>query len=258
MQVIQGRHFILAFMKNGQPVPVCYATDFTIQMQRDVKERSGPQGKDRDYIPAYKGYTITVSGVVSYIDGYSFIDLEDAFNSGVRLDWRGRDKDNGGVVHGGTVILTNLAWASPVRGDFSFESSAIGCGPKTRELLPTVSTVYLADENRIRLVGCPNPYPVSLFWYNGNTDTIGAFIGIALNADDVISQYNNYLGNDYYTITIGITGCDFNLLSEWNAPFIPTVIFAEAAPSLGLWTGEDDEGISNDQVNDNLISPGYA
>lgn len=258
MQVIKGRNFNIYITKNGTPTRVCNATDFTLKRVRQLIEISGPQGIDEDYIPARKGYSITISGVVSYSDGYSYLDLESAFESGARLTWTGRDMLNGGVVHTGTVILTNLDWASPVRGDFSFESSAQGCGPKQTLLLPISTEVYLATENRERLFGCPDPYPVTVYWYDSEGNISDNVVGVASNQDDVINLYNNYVGNEYYTLTAGVSGCDFNLLSNWNAPFIPDVIFAIAAPSLGAWTGRANEGSSPDQINSNLSTPGYA
>lgn len=257
MKIIKGRDFILSINKDGVPTPVCYSTDFTINRERATKEISGPQSIDRDYLPSYKGYTIGISGVVSYIDGFSFLDLEEAFDKGTRLEWVGTDSENGGIIHKGVVILTSLAWASPVRADFTFEAAAIGCGPKITIKQPISSTVYLSDENKVRLAGCSNPYPVSLYWYDASGNK-GVFIGIAINSDDVINTFNNYIGNEYYQLTGATSGCDFNLLSAWDAPFVPTVIFSEPTPELGVWSGSGDEGVSPDQINDELLSPGYA
>jgi hypothetical protein len=137
--------------------------------------------------------------------------------------------------------------------------AAIGCGEKITSLLPIPSTPYLADDNKERLVGCPNPYPVAVYWYSADGSGIGVFIGIAFNNSDVVSLLNGYAENEYYTFSVGTSGCDFNALSDWNAPFIPDVIFAEAAPSLGLSPDQNnDRGLSPDQDNDQQLSPGYA
>lgn len=258
MNIIKGTDFNIYIDKNGTPTKVCNSTDFTLRRVRQTNEITGPQGQDQDFIATKRGYTLTISGVISYIDGYSYLDLESAFNAGSRLTWTGRDRLDGGIVHTGVVILTNLDWTSPVRGDFSFESSAIGCGPKETLRLPISSTAYLADENKVRLFGCPDPYPVSVFWYDADGNMSSNLVGIALNQDDVISLFNNYSGNEYYTITTGVSGCDFNLLSGWDAPFIPEVIFAVPAPALGSWTGHENEGSSPDQNNSQLSSPGYV
>jgi hypothetical protein len=256
MQVIKGKDFNIYIEKNGVPVRVCNATDFVYRSVRDTVEISGPQGQDRDYVAGKKGYTINITGVITYIDGYTY--LETAFNAGTKVKWTGRDLLNGGIVHTGTVLFTNIDWASPVRGDFTFDTSAVGCGPKETLRLPISSEVYLADENLQRLFGCPNPYPVSVFWYNADGTAQGNLLGIAYNADDVITLYNNSVLNEYYILTAGHTGCDFNLLANWDAPFIPTVVFAIAAPALGAWTGRDNEGSSPDQINSELSSPGYV
>lgn len=259
MKIIKGRDFILSIIKDGTPTPVCYSTDFTINRVRDLKEISGLQGLDRDYIPSYKGYTIGISGVVSYIDGYTYLDLEAAFEAGTRLEWMGTDAENGGVIHKGVVLLNNLSWATPVRADFTFEAAAIGCGPKETIRQPISSSVYLADETKVRLVGCPNPYPVAVFWYGPDGNSPGVLLGVALNSDNVISLYNDYVGNEFYQLTGNTTGCDFNLLSAWNAPFVPTVIFAEPTPGLGLSPNQEiNQGLSPDQDNDQQLSPGYA
>lgn len=258
MQIIKGRDFNIYIEKNGVPTRVCNATDFVYQSVRDTVEISGPQGQDRDYVAAKKGYTINITGVVTYIDGYSYLDIETAFNAGAKVKWTGRDILNGGIVHTGTILFTNMAWASPVRGDFTFDYSAIGCGPKETLRLPIPSEVYLADANFERLFGCPNPYPVSVFWYNEDGNAPGDLLGIAYNADDVVTLYNNSVLNEYYIISVAATACDFNLLSNWDAPFIPTVIFAQAAPALGAWTGRNNEGSSPDQLNSELSSPGYV
>lgn len=258
MQIIKGKDFNIYIDKNGTPVRVCNATDFTLRRVRQTIEITGPQGLDQDFLIATKGYTITISGVITYLDGYSFIDLETAFDNGSRLTWTGRDRLDGGVVHSGVMILTNIDWASPVRGDFTFETSALGCGPKTTIKLPIPSTVYLANQNKIRLFGCPDPYPVLIHWYDANGNMSDSVVGVALNQDEVITLFNNYANNEYYSVTAGETGCDFNLLSEWNAPFIPDVIYAVPAPALGAWTGRGEEGSSPDQDNDELSSPGYV
>jgi predicted secreted protein len=256
---IRGRDFILYFNKGGVYTPACYCTDFTLTRTRDTLEITGPQGQDRDYIPTFKGYTIQFDAVVSYYDGFSYVDVIEAFDNGDKLAWKGSDQNLAGVVHSGVVILTNDSWASPVRGEFTASTVGIGCGPKTTEYIDIVTNVYLADANKVRLFGCPNPYPVSVFWYTNDGNNIGTFIGVANNADEVVDWYNNYSENLYWTLSLGETGCDFVLSSDWNAPYIPDVVFAQAAPDLGLSPDLDNnEGLSPDLDNDQLTSPYYA
>lgn len=260
MQVIKGKDLIFSIFKDGVPTPVCYATDFTINRVRDVKEISGPQGLDKDYIPSYKGYTIGISTVVSYIDGYSLIDIEAAFDAGTRLQWRGSDQGAVGVVHGGTILLTGVSWATPVRGDFTSEVAGIGCGPKTTNFVDLFVSVFLAGPDGLRLPGCPNPYPVMVYWYNASGG-IGSPIGIANNNDDVVNVFNAYsmsVGSGM-ALGQGLTGCDFYMSVPWDAPFVPEVVFAEATPELAMSVSQElDIVVSPDQDNDQVISPGYA
>jgi hypothetical protein len=259
IRFIRGRDFILYFKKGEVWEPACLATDFTLGRTRDVLEISGPQGRDKDYIPTYKGYTMQLDGVITYYQGFSYVDIINAFDAGTRLQWRGSDMNMAGVVHGGTVILTSDQWASPVRGEFTSSVSAIGCGPKTTEYVDIVTTVYLADSNKERLFGCPDPYPVSVFWYTPDGNGQGLLIGIADSQEDVVLLYNGYVDNLYWTLSVGESGCDFNLSTDWNAPFVPDVVFAFAAPDLGLSSDlNNNEGVSPDLDNDELISPYYA
>ncbi len=253
MKVIRGKDFILSIVKNGVPTPVCYSLDFTLQAARDTIEKTPLTGLDKDYIVTFKGYTLGISTVVSYFDGFSFIDLNEAFENGTRLVWSATDSANGGVVHKGVCIINNIAFASPVRGEFSSDASAVGCGPRELLKLPISSTVYLADQAGVQLPGCPNPYPVSVFWYDMT------FIGLADNADEVVQIYNDYPGNLYYTLSLGEDGCHFNLQSEWNAPFIPTFVIAEASPDMALSSDQiNNIVLSPDQDNDQALSPSYS
>lgn len=260
MQIIKGRHFIVYFEKDGAPSPVCYSTDFTIQMSRDFVETTGATAQDRTYLPTYKGYTLGISAVVSYIDGYTFIDIENAYKNGTVINWRGTDSEIGGVVHSGQCYIQNLSWASPVRADLTNEVACLGTGPKVTQLLPYPSTPYLADENKVRLPGCPNPYPVGVYWYNEDGSGFGTFIGIAFDNDDVVELLNGFEENGgVYAFSVGTSGCDFNALSAWNAPFVPDVIFAQATPDLGLSPDQDNNmGLSPDQDEDQVLSPAYA
>lgn len=255
---IPGKDFMITIDVNGTEVPICHATDCIIDKQYGTLETSGPQGYWRDYIGEYAGYTIQVPGLVVYTESVNWVQLEQWADARTKLKWYATAFDNGGVVHSGTMLITNLNLTSQMRDVMKFEMSAIGCGAMVTAQLPISSTVYLADENKIRLAGCPNPYPVGVYWYGPDGNSIGVFLGIALNSDDVINWFNNYEGNEYYELTGATSGCDFNLLSAWNAPFVPTVIFAQPTPELGMWSGTGDEGISPDQINDELLSPAYS
>lgn len=249
---IKGKDFVFSVMRDGSPVSVCYATDCTIDQTFESREITAPVGPARDYIGGFQGYTINVPGAIVWAADVNFIQLEVLAKNRTKFLWQASDSTNGGVVHSGTILITNLSLTSQFRDAMRFDMTAVGCGPKETTLLPIAKTVYLADFFGIRLPGCPNPYPVALYWYDET------FIGIANNADDVVQLFNDYPGNEFYVLTGYTTGCDFNMLIDWNATFIPDFIIAQAAPELAMWTGSDDEAISNDQVNDNAISPGYA
>lgn len=243
---------MISILVDGSPVDICFSTDCAINQIFEAREISGPQGQWRDYIGGFSGYTISVPGLINWQSAMNYLELEALAHARKKFQWTASDSDNGGVVHSGTILATQLNLTSVNKDAARFDFSAIGCGPKITQKLPIASNVYLANFAGNRLPGCPDPYPVALYWYDQT------FIGIANNADEVIDQYNSYIGNLYYMLTGYTTGCDFSLLSSYNAPFIPTFILAEQAPSLAMWTGNNNEAISNDQDNNNAISPGYA
>lgn len=256
---IRGKDFVIEIEQDGQWKPLCFATDCIINMDFEAKEISGPQGQWRDYIGGYSGYSINVPALTMFKEDMNFVQLEALAKGRTKFNWRAGDELPSGVVHSGTVLITNLNLTSQMRDAVKFDMTAIGCGEKETEQLPFTTTVYLADENKERLFGCPNPYPVAVYWYSADGNGIGVFIGIALNNDDVVSLYNSYEENEYWQLSVGTSGCDFNLITDWNAPFIPDVVFAQAAPSLGLSPDQvNDLGLSPDQDNDQQLSPGYA
>lgn len=255
---IPGKDFVIMIEVNGQQVPICHATDCIIDKQYGTIETSGTQDYWRDYIGEYVGYTLQVPGLVVYTESVNWVQLEQWADNRTKLKWFATAFDNGGVIHSGTMLITNLNLTSQMRDAMKFDMSAIGCGKMVTELLPVSSAVYLADFSKERLAGCPDPYPVVLYWYNSDGSGPGVMMGVADNADEVVSVFNGYAENTKYELTGYTSGCDFNLLSDWDAPFIPTVIYALPAPALGMWTGTDDEGVSPDQDNDELLSPYYS
>jgi hypothetical protein len=252
MAVIKGSDFMISIIVDGTPKDICFSTDCAINQSFETREISGQQGQWRDYIGGFSGYDISVPGLINWQSEMNYLELEALAHARTKFQWSATDFVNGGVVHSGTILTTQLNLTSVNKDVVRFDFAAIGCGPKITQILPITSTVFLADFSGNRLVGCPDPYPVALYWYDFT------FIGIANNADEVIEQYNSYIGNLYYMVTGYTTGCDFNLISSYNAPFIPLYIYAEQTPALAMWTGTGDEAISNDQENDNAISPGYA
>lgn len=256
---IKGKDFILEVEQNGSFVPVACATDFTLSIDSEAREISGPQGVWRDYIGGFIGYALSVPGLVEWLNSVNYLQLEELQRNRTKFRWRGGTSLPTGVVHSGTILITNLTMTAQFRDALKYDMSAIGCGPKETTLLPTPSSPYLADENKVRLPGCPNPYPVGVYWYSADGNSIGTFIGIAFNNDDVVELLNTYEDNEFYSFSVGSTGCDFNALSDWNAPFVPDVIFAQATPELGLSPDQiNDMGLTPDQDQDQLISPAYS
>lgn len=256
---IKGKDFTISIEQdNGVFKEICYSTDCIINQSFENREITIPKlnddsGQWRDYIGGFSSYDISVPGAIVWESEMNFVQLEALAQGRTRFHWQASDSDNGGVVHSGTILITALNLTSQLRDIVRFELTAVGCGKKITQLLPRSVKVYLSDFFGVILPGCPNPYPVTLYWYD---ETV---IGIASNADEVISQFNDYPDNQFYQLTgQAEDGCHFNMLVAWNSPVIPTYIIAEPTPNLGMWTGEDDEGISNDQDNDNLISPNYA
>lgn len=251
--VIKGSDFMISILQDGVYKDICYATDCTINQTVDAREiTSAAVGAWRDYIGGRLSYNISVPAAVSYRNQMNFVQLESIMRSRTKVQWQASNSDNGGVLHSGTILITSLNLTSQMRDLMRFDLTAIGCRSKDTELLPITVQVYLADQLGARLAGCPNPYPVTILWYDNTV------IGIANNADDVITQFNAYPGNTDYQLTSYSGGCDFTMLVQWDAAFIPTFIIAIPTPGLAMWTGSDDEAISNDQDNDNAISPGYA
>lgn len=250
---IKGKDFKLYVRVNGILEMICYATDCIISYDIEAVEKSNPLIKWRDYLGGKVGYTLSCPGLIAYENAANWLELETLATGRTQFEWEARNNDNGGVVHGGLIRITNLQLTSANRDVMRFNMDAVGCGEKTTDLEPINSSVYLSDFNEVRLPGCPNPYPVSVFWYDET------FIGIATNADDVVDIYNSYAGNAYYTLSLGPSGCDFLLQSEWNAPFIPTVVYAQASPDFALSSDQENNMVvSPDQDNDQALSPAYS
>ncbi|WP_343702688.1 hypothetical protein [Chitinophaga sp.] len=255
---IKGKDFIISIEVGGVRRPICYATDCVIDLTYGTRKIADPTTHWRNYLGDDAGYTLQVPGVVAYKAVVNYAQIKAWADQRQRVRWYATAFENGGVVHTGEMLITGLNLTSQMRDVVKFDMSAIGCGPLDDQYLPINTAVYLADGGKQRLAGCPNPYPVSVYWYDANGG-IGDFIGIALNADNVITLFNEYAGNQYYQLTGYTTGCDFNLQSQWDAPFVPDVVYAIATPGLGLSPDQNNNlGLSPDQDNDQQLSPGYA
>lgn len=237
---------------------ICHATDCIIDETLSIRPITGPQSPWEDYIGDSLGYTINVPGLVDYSDPMNYLQIQKAKNARKPIAWAASAFQNGGIVHSGMLLITHLNQTTQMRDVMKFEMDAVGCGELITQKLPIVKTVYLAGFDNIQLPGCPNPYPIVVYWYDHTP------IGPALNADDVVSVFNNYIGNVnpngglYYTLSVGDSGCNFIMSISYDALLFPNVVYAEQGAEITLWDGRGDNAISNDQDNDNVISPIYA
>lgn len=252
---IAGYKFILSIDTGGGIfVPIGCATDCIITETYDTLEISGPQGKWRDYLSDYAGYTLEVPGLQIYTSAAGILLLQKYGREGTKFDWSASAFENGGVVEKGTIRITQLSKSSQFRDSMRFDMTAIGCGEPKTVLLPINQVVYLSDFEKVRLAGCPNPYPITIFWYDLT------IIGAADNADDVIQIFNDYsaANGGFYTLTSSVDdGCNFNMQIEYSAPQpYPTTIFAQPGAAFAL---SDNQLINNmlspDQVSDEGLTP---
>lgn len=251
----KGKDFKMFVQRGANLVQVCYATDFEINVDFGTLEVSGPQSRWRDYIADYNGYTLSAPGLTVYkSDTFNYLDFLKAGAAGTRLNWEGSAFPNGGIRHRGTMLVTSLNQSSPLNEVLKFTMTAIGCGEMAIVYLPTTQVVYLANFNNVRLAGCPNPYPVSIFWYDGT------LIGLAMNADDVIQTFNSYSaqqGGLYTLTTVAPGSCNFNMSIAYEAPKpYPTVIYAQQGADFALSTDQNnDVVVSPDQDNNLVLTP---
>ncbi|MGE7777385.1 hypothetical protein ACQKLP_21885 [Chitinophaga sp. NPDC101104] len=255
---MKGKDFIIYTELNGVETPICYATDCVFDFQYSTRRIVDPTTRWRKFLADDISYTIQVPGVVVFRANINWVQLKKWADAGAEVKWRASAYAVGGYSLSGSMLITSLNFTSQMRDVIKFDMSATGTGMQEDVFQPIPADVFLADASMDRLFGCPDPYPVSLFWYNSDGTAPGALMGIAYNADDVISVFNAYAENQYFQLTGYTSGCDFSLLAEWDAPFVPSVIFASSTPDMGLWTGQSNEGVSPNLDNNDLISPGYA
>lgn len=248
---IRGRDFIIMIEVNGEQKPICHATDCIINIQYDAREVIDPTTNWRNYIGDLAGYTIQVPGVVSYNDDVNWVQLEQWAAQRTKLNWYASAFENGGVTHSGTLLITGLNLTSQQNDAMRFDLSAVGCGALVQQLLPIIKEVYLSDLGGVRLPGCPNPYPCMVLWYDGTT------IGLANNADEVMTVFNAYEGNQYYQLVGTDTGCNFTMSIAWNSPEQPDWVPAEQGAGFVLGrtgqVGDNDVIGETGQVGDNNV-----
>lgn len=250
----KGKDFMISIEVDGQMQPICYATDCTITETYDTVEITGPQSKWRDYLSDYAGYSLDVPGLQVYEANANILQMQVLGRGGTKFAWQATAFGIGGVVESGYCIITSLSKTSQFRDAMRFSMQAIGCGEPVTTFVPIPAVVYLSDFNKVQLAGCPDPYPVTVFWYDLT------MIGPADNADDVIAIFNEYSATHggYYTLTSSVDGgCNFNMLIQYNGPQpYPTTIFAQPGATFAISTDQGaDNVLSTDQDLDNILTP---
>jgi hypothetical protein len=248
---IAGKDFVISIDVDGEPTPICYATDCIIDIQYEAREVIDPASNWKNYIGDMAGYTLSVPGLIAYSDVVNWVQLEQWAGQRKKLSWYASAFGDGGVTHSGTMLITGLNLTSQQNDAMKFDMNAVGCGPLVQQLLPIIKDVYLSDLGGVRLPGCPNPYPCVVLWYDGTV------IGLANNADDVMTVFNNYEGNQYYQLVGTDTGCNFTMSIAWNAPEQPDWVPAEQGAGFVLGrtghVGDNDVIGETGQIGDNNV-----
>lgn len=249
-----GKDFMISIEVDGVMQPICYATDCSISENYEVLEITGSQSKWRDYISDYAGYTLQVPGLQVYEANANILQMQTLGRTGTRFAWQATAFGTGGVVEQGFCIITSLTKTAQFRDAMRFDMSAIGCAVPETVFVPIQTTVYLSDFDKVQLAGCPNPYPVSIFWYDHT------LIGLADNPDDVTAVFNEYsaANGGYYTLTSSVDGgCLFNMEIQYTAPQpYPTTVFAQPGAEFALSDNQTiDNALSPDQDADQALTP---
>lgn len=250
MASIQGKDFMFSVALSGNMEILCHATDFTMNTNTEELETTGPgNGRWRSFIPGMIDYTLTVPAIVSYTDALNLVQLQEMQDNGQIVEWLAGIDPDGGLQYQGFMFITSISNTSQFRDVLKFDMTARGTAPRDIIKLPITKAVYLANTKGIRLPGCPNPYPVGILWYDGT------LIGVANNADDVMSIFNAYAitqGN-FLSLNGFTTGCDFTMSIAWNSPLSPTFIPAVVGGAFALGGSNIDDVIGESDLNQNII-----
>lgn len=250
MGVIKGKDFMFSILLDGDLEILCHATDFTLNVATKILESTGPaNGLWDTFIPAGNSYTLSVPGVVTYTDPLNIVQLQLLQKANTIVSWLAGIDQSGGLQYSGSMFISNTNMTSQFRDAVKFDMAAQGTGELMIRRLPISRQVYLASTKGIRLAGCPNPYPVGILWYDGT------FIGVAADADDVMSLFNEYAVTQggYLTIVGSSGGCDFTMEIAWNSPLSPTFIPAEPGDGFVIGGRVSDEVLGESNSNHNVI-----
>lgn len=225
--MIKGRDVIL-YMNNsaGNLVPVCHSRTCSLSYDREMLETSGPEGPDRRYLPSYKGGIVSSDGLLVYQDEVNGISVLEWLQGGNLVYFKFATSAQGGLILSGQMYIQQWEMTGDMNNVATYSFSAPIDGPLVITKADIIKQVYLSDLGGVRLAGCPQPYPVTVLWYDGTV------IGLANNAAGVVSQFNNYPGNKYYKISATTSGCDFTMTIKWNAPDQPKWVPAETGNGL--------------------------
>lgn len=252
--MIQGRDFLLYV--NDDPdnlIAICYSKSCSLSRERDTLLIINPSSQDEDYIPTMKRGTISADGVMELQETVNGVSILEWLEKGQKIGFKFARKGNGGLQISGKAIVVNFDLNASATDVVSYSFTGKICGPLTITKAPILAVVYLANAAGVQLPGCPTPYPVTLFWFDGT------LIGAATNPDEVISVFNTYSaanGNWYMLESSVDGGCKFNMLISYNAPMQPTFIIAAQGADFAISSDQGaDKAISPDQTIDNALTP---
>lgn len=128
MSQIKGKDLMLYLILTGDIIPVCHATDCTINLQADIDEtttKTTGAGKTYDYNGKY-GYTLELRGITSFAEVTDTGLFQDALMAGTKLDFQFTDSNE--INYNGTVLVPEVDMDSPVDAMSVFTSQLLGDG----------------------------------------------------------------------------------------------------------------------------------
>ena len=140
MSVVLGKNIILMVQRSGVYVPIATGRDVSLEGNREALETTSTvSGKFREYIKGKIGFTITISGLVSfnYSPFFTADNLFDEFignDSGNILFQFIATVDGASMIYSGAFVLSQYSMKRSYNDVASFDLSAMVTGPVTRTL----------------------------------------------------------------------------------------------------------------------------
>lgn len=241
---------------NGQREILCYANDCNIEINVDTAEIMGNTSFWKDYVAVKAGYTISAPYLCIWDEGaFNYLKMFTMLKQGKRISWEASSWKEGGIIFSGDIMLVRLGFTSPDNNLIRIESSFVGLGEPLQRKEPIMQQVYLSDFNNNMLAGCPDPYPLSIFWFDHT------LIGFATTPAEVISTFNYYSNTQkggVYTLTSSVDGgCNFNMAIDISAPQpYPTTVYGRQGARFAMSPMQmNNDALSPDQTNNFVISP---